>query len=85
MVRENGYIALDESLLVQSAEDGTLNDGLEQLNSLKKALVNKSNDMSLDPMKYVNKKLIAYPNPLRNFMNPYVSSLYSGMMFNGFI
>ncbi|MCI9370233.1 MAG: flagellar filament capping protein FliD [Lachnospiraceae bacterium] len=85
MVREDGYIELDESLLVQSAEDGTLNDGLEQLNSLKKALVNKSNDMSLDPMKYVNKKLIAYPNPLRNFMNPYVSSLYSGMMFNGFI
>lgn len=85
MVGDDGHISLDESLLVQSADDGTINDGLEHLNSLKKALVNKSNDMSVDPMKYVNKKLIAYPNPLRNFTNPYVSSVYSGMMFNGYI
>lgn len=85
MVEDDGHIHIEESLLIQSANEGTINESLEQLNLLKKALVNKSNDMSLDPMKYVNKKMIAYPNPVRNFTNPYVSSIYSGMMFNGFI
>ena len=85
MVGDDGRISIDESILIQSMNEGTINEGPEQLNSLKKALVNKSNDMSLDPMKYVNKKMIAYPNPVRNFTNPYVSSIYSGMMFNGYV
>lgn len=85
LVQEDGHIKVEESILVQSADEGTLTHGLEQLNILKKSLVKKANDMSVDPMKYVNKKMIAYPNPMRNFITPYVSSIYSGMMFNGYI
>ena len=39
-------------------------------------------DISVNPMVYVDKKLIAYPHPTRNFVNPYVTSRYSGMMFS---
>lgn len=84
-VADDGHINIEESLLIQSVEEGTVDEGLEQLNLLKKALVKKAGDMSVDPMKYVNKKMIAYPNPVRSFTNPYVTSIYSGMMFNGYI
>ena len=84
-VEDDGHITVEDSLLIQSAGEGTLNESLEKLNSFKKAVVAKADDISIDPMKYVNKKLISYPHPLRNFTNPYVSSVYSGMMFNGYV
>lgn len=84
-VEDDGHITVEDSLLIQSAEEGTLSESLEKLNAFKKAVVAKADDISIDPMKYVNKKLISYPHPKRNFTNPYVSSVYSGMMFNGYV
>ena len=84
-VEDDGHITVEDSILIQSAEEGTLSESLEKLNAFKKAVVAKADDISIDPMKYVNKKLISYPHPKRNFTNPYVSSVYSGMMFNGYV
>lgn len=84
-VENDGHITVEDSILIQSAGEGSLSESLEKLNAFKKAVVAKADDISIDPMKYVNKKLISYPHPLRNFTNPYVSSVYSGMMFNGYV
>lgn len=84
-VENDGHINVEDSILIQSAGEGNLSESLEKLNAFKKAVVAKADDISIDPMKYVNKKLISYPHPLRNFTNPYVSSVYSGMMFNGYV
>lgn len=84
-VEDDGHITVEESLLIQSAKEGTLTQSLEKLNSFKKAVVAKADDISINPMKYVDKKLITYPNPHRSFNSPYVSSIYSGMMFNGYV
>ncbi len=82
LVQEDGRINIEESLLIQSANEGTLKDSLEKLDNFKKALAIKADEISIDPINYVNKKLIAYPNPIRNFTSPYVSSIYAGMMFD---
>lgn len=84
-VEEDGHITVEDSILIQSAGEGNLTESLEKLNAFKKAVVAKADDISIDPMKYVNKKLISYPHPIRTFTNPYVSSVYSGMMFNGYV
>lgn len=84
-VKEDGHINIEEEALSELAKNGRLSEGLDRLNSLKKAMVRKANDMSLNPMNYVNKRMIIYPNPVRNFTSPYVSSIYSGMMYEGFI
>ncbi len=83
MVQEDGHIEIEESLLIQSAKEGTLEESLGKLDNFKKALSIKADEMSIDPINYVNKKLIAYPNPnpAKNFTSPYVSSIYAGMMF----
>lgn len=85
MVEDDGHIRVEEALLIQAENEGTLDESLEKLNTFKKALVAKADDISINPMKYVDKKLISYPNPVRNFTSPYVSSMYTGMMFNGYI
>ncbi len=48
------------------------------------SLLRKSGEVTLDPMKYVDKKVVAYKNPGKNFSSPYTSSIYSGMMFNSY-
>ena len=47
-------------------------------------LLKKSRQVSLNPMEYVEKTMVAYKNPGRSFINPYSVSAYSGMMFNGY-
>ena len=57
----------------------------ESLNSFKNSIKEKAEDIALNPMDYVNNKIIAYKNPLRSFPDPYNLSAYTGMMFNGYI
>ncbi len=84
-VDEKGHLAIDEALLIQSSNEGTLNSALNKLDNFKNQLLDKANNISLDPMNYVKKTLISYPNPIRSYSSPYTSSVYSGMMFNGYV
>lgn len=81
----DGKIKVDEALLIQSANEGKLKDSLASLGSFKKTLLNKANNISVNPMAYVDKKLISYKNPINNFNSVYMTSIYSGMMFNGYV
>lgn len=84
-IEEDGHMSIDEAIIVQAAEENNLEESLEALNKFKKALVRKADEISVDPMRYVNKKMISYPNPRSHIRNPYVTSMYSGMIFNGYI
>ena len=81
-VEKDGHIKIDEALIIQSANEGTLSENLQKLNSFKSAMVRRADNISINPMAYVDKKLIAYPHPTKNYPNPYVTSRYSGMMFS---
>ncbi len=84
-VGETGSIDINESKLRSSIdkEDFTEN-GLDSLKKFTKALYNKSDQVALNPMEYVDKTIVAYKNPGHNFANPYVTSAYSGMMFSSY-
>ena len=84
-ITEEGYLNFDESLILQSAGEGTISESLNHLREFKNGLAAKADDISINPMKYVKKVMISYPNPKKSFANPYVTSIYSGMMYNGYI
>jgi len=84
-VLPDGHLQLDESLLTQAAREGTLTDNLDKLNNFKNSLVRKSENIALNPIQYIDKKMITYPHPTRNMPSPYVTSMYSGFLFNGYI
>lgn len=85
MVEKDGHINIEESLIIQSANEGTLEDSLSKLNRFKDSMIKRADNIAINPMNYVDKKLIAYPHPTKNYINPYVTSRYSGMMFNAVV
>ena len=85
IVQDDGHINIEESLLIQSANEGRLEESLQKLNGFRKLMIAKADNISVNPMYYVDKKVIAYPHPTRNFVAPYVTNRYSGMMFNAIV
>ena len=82
---EDGTIEINMSDLGKSiARDEDIADTFSTLKDFSNHLIQKSEEISLNPMNYVEKKIVAYKNPGRSFANPYVTSAYSGMMFNSY-
>lgn len=84
-INENGKMTFDEALFIQTANEDDLDKSLASLNSFRQAIVSRADDISINPMKYVDKVMISYPNPIHSFANPYMTSIYTGMVFNGYI
>lgn len=84
-VREDGLIEIDKNQLTQiAAQSGNISRTFDYIKDFSSALLRKSNQVSLNPMDYVDRTMVAYKNPGHNFANPYSTSAYSGMMFNGY-
>lgn len=82
---EEGRLGLDTDTFRQAALTESADESL--LSSIKDftgSILRKTNQVSLNPMHYVDKTIVAYKNPGRSFVSPYVTSAYSGMMFNGY-
>ncbi len=84
-VQKDGHLKADEALIIQSANDGTLSAEFEHLSNFRKALIRQINQISIDPLEYIKRTMVSYPNPKNNYTNAYHVSVYSGMMFNGYI
>ena len=57
---------------------------LNYIRDFSNALLKKSNQVSINPMDYVERKIVAYKNPGHNFASSYSTSAYTGMMFNSY-
>ena len=81
-VEEDGSISVDAKAMVASAEN---EDSISQFGIARdfaNALIRKTEQITLDPMKYTMKKVVAYKNPGHNFASPYTASNYSGMLYS---
>lgn len=84
-LNKDGTISADKEVIINSDNKDALSHIYESLNSFKNSIKEKAENIALNPMDYVNNKIIAYKNPLRSFPDPYNLSAYTGMMFNGYI
>lgn len=83
-LQSDNTISIDENLLRETAAGPEGQNSYQALKSFAHALVKKTSQVSLNPMHYVNRTMVAYKNPGRNFASPYITSAYSGMMFNSY-
>ena len=84
---EDGTLSINKEQLKQSAlQSDNISESFAYLKSFSSTLLRKSDQISLNPMDYVDKKVVAYKNPIasRNYVSPYATSAYSGMMFNSY-
>ena len=80
----DGTLEVDDDTLRQTAMSDEAAEAFSPLKSFTNAVLRKSNQVSLNPMNYVNNIIVAYKNPGKNFASPYITSAYSGMMFNSY-
>ena len=80
----DGTLEVDDDTLRQTAMSDDAKDAFSPIKSFTNSVLRKSNQVSLDPMNYVNNIIVAYKNPGKNFASPYITSAYSGMMFNSY-
>jgi len=81
----DGTLAVDKEVLRQTADESEdINETFGHLKNFSNMLLRKSDQVSLNPMDYVEKVVVAYKNPGHNYVSPYVTSAYSGMLFNGY-
>ena len=83
-ITEDGSVDFNEEAMQKAISDGSMNQGFEDIKDFAKDLYRKSNQVALNPMNYVEKAIVAYKNPGKNFATPYITSAYSGMLFNSY-
>lgn len=80
---DQGYLEMDDYLAEQSAMDGSFQELFGAGSRLSCRMLAKMNYVKLDPMEYVDKTLVSYPNTSKPAVGyAYTTSLYSGMLFN---
>lgn len=82
---ENGYLSLSAAQAEKATLSGETEHLFSQNSSFLKSLNERLDNMILNPMRFVDKKLVAYPNPnspISERTSPYTTSHYSGMLFN---
>ncbi len=81
----NGTLSIDDEMLKQAVSGGSSMAALDPINKFADALIEKTKDISVDPMKYIDRPVVNYKNPdNRDYSSPYITSEYSGMMFNNY-
>lgn len=81
---QNGLIDVDNNKLTSKINESSSFDSFTGIKHFANSVLNKTNQISLNPMNYVQKTVVAYKNPGKEFNTPYITSQYSGMMFNGY-
>ncbi|MGB4661859.1 MAG: flagellar filament capping protein FliD [Mobilitalea sp.] len=76
-VSEDGRLSIDESLAVQAAQDGGMESLFTRENGFIARLLGKAESIAINPMEYLDKTIVTYPNP-------YITSSYSGLFFSSY-
>lgn len=84
-VAENGSITINKESLTDAIAPERSEDTFAILSRLKSAISAKADKAAINPMNYVNKIVVAYKNPGKNFPAPYFSSVYSGIMLDRYV
>lgn len=81
---EGGYLKVNDDVLTEKITSSDALDSFSGVRKFTNSILNKANQVSLNPMNYVQKTIVAYKNPEKEFASPYITSQYSGMMFNSY-
>ena len=84
-IARSGTLSLDEEQVYAAAADGSLEQLFSPEHNFSSTVLKKLSDIALNPMEYLNKTVITYPNvTAKKSLNPYISSIYCGLLFNNY-
>lgn len=80
----DGHLSVNDEALKNAASESGHDDTFAPVRDFANSMLRKSSQIALNPMQYVNKTIVAYKNPGKNYPSPYITSAYSGMLFNNY-
>ena len=84
-VSKEGTLSINEKAMYTAAGNGALEQLFSEESKFSTTLLKKLSDVSLNPMEYLNKTVVTYPNIMaKKTLNPYVSSIYCGLLYNNY-
>lgn len=81
---ENNRLVKNDELLTSSIQSGDFRELFSDMSTFKQDVTKATDRLTLDPMAYINKLIVTYPNRQDKFSTPYNQSLYSGLMYNNY-
>jgi flagellar hook-associated protein 2 len=81
---EDGHITFDPETLKALEENDENEDQLQPVKDFADSLSDMTKAIMLDPMKFTDMPVVNYKNPGHESVYPYVTSEYSGMLFNNY-
>lgn len=80
----DGTLEVDSDTLKKAVMGEDAKEAFASMRNFTGSVLRKAGQISLNPMNYVNNVIVSYKNPGKNFASPYITSAYSGMMFNSY-
>lgn len=85
IVQSDSSIQIDDNLLRQTIDEEEAGSGtFASFRSFRNPLSKKIDHVLFNPVDYVSKTIVTYPNTSHKFTNTYAVSKYSGLMFNNY-
>lgn len=81
---DDGRLSVDKDAVVSSLLTGEFTSFFKNTEQLAEDIDNATNRLVLDPIAYVDKTIVSYPNVTNKLNNTYTQSLYSGLMYNNY-
>ena len=83
----DGYLDIDDQLATQDIglSSKEFSDEFKPVFDFASSLSKKMNEYTIDPMKFSQRPIVNYKNPGHSLPSPYISSEYSGMLYNNYI
>ena len=82
---KSGTLSINEKKLYTAAGNGMLEHLFSEESRFSSTMMKKFSDIALNPMEYLNKTVVTYPNvTAKKTLNPYVSSIYCGLLYNNY-
>lgn len=82
VLNESIMLETNTNQLIQSIADSSLENILSKNEPFTQELMKHTQEISLNPMKYVPNKVVSYKDYTTiNYPNPYLTSMYSGFLF----
>ena len=85
IVSKEGTLTINEKEAYAAIGNGQLEHLFSNESNFSSTLIKKLSDISLNPMEYLNKTVVTYPNiTAKKTLNPYISSIYCGLLYNNY-
>lgn len=79
VIDDNGYLNR-----TQTTDSAMIRKLFDENSSFRKDIKRVTQKMTLNPLNYIDKTIVTYPNTTGTYPNPYQPSKYSGLLFNDY-